>query len=479
MKKKEVEKHSIILIGATGDLARKKLLPALFRLFDHGVLGSCPLICVGRRAISKDSYLDLIDFSEAEKISKSKLSSFKKLITYTALDLNSDDFEEFNSIVEKEEGKYNVKNNRMFYLSISPELFGSAVEMLDRSGLLSGNKKCVFEKPFGSDYESSKVLTKTVSKIFKEKEIYRIDHYLGKEIVQNLVVFRFSNSLFEHVWNTDFIEHVQINLSETVGVETRAEYYDTAGAIKDMVQSHILQVLSLVGMESPKSFDSKSIRDEKVKVLKKLCTVKSKDLNVGQYTAGDWKKSYREEDGVEKDSKTETYVAFKTWIDTPRWKNTPFYIRTGKRLNKKYAEVNLVMRERENKLFPKEGIPNVISIRIDPQDGVVMVFNTKPPGSKNGIQPVSMEYCHKCEFGANTPQAYETLFEEIFKGDQTLFAREDEIEESWKFVDSLLEVAKGKQLSFYKSGTNGPVEDDKLLKKYNREWKLIERRFSI
>ena len=472
--KEEIEKQTIILFGATGDLAKRKLLPALAKMFENGQLNDMPIIATGRQELSTEEYLDEMDF---KKICKGEhLDQFKKQISYHSLPVDMKDAEKLYEIVSKADKKHNCKGNTLFYLSIASELFIPSLDMIEKSGLLkNGKNKIAFEKPFGHDLKSSENLNKEIMNHFKEEEVYRVDHYLGKELVENIIVFRFSNAIFEEVWNNKFVDNIQITLMEELGVINRGEYYDATGAIRDMVQNHMLQLLSLTTMEFPECIGPKCVRDEKLKVLKKIKIPKKEDIVVGQY------EGYHSEKSVSPDSNTETFVAFKTEIKNKRWKGVPIYLRTGKSLEKKYSEINIILKDVSHKLFAQPNTlrdNNVISIRIEPQDGLVIKFNAKKPETREELYPVAMEFCHECEFGGNTPQAYETLLPEILKGNQTLFARSDEIRESWKFTDKLRNTIKNKKPIIYKKGSSGPKEADELLQKSKHHWIKIMRKFS-
>jgi glucose-6-phosphate 1-dehydrogenase len=363
-------------------------------------------------------------------------------------------------------------------------------EKMKKGGLLQGKgwKRVVYEKPFGYDLKSARKLNRCVTSVFQEKEIYRIDHYLGKELVQNILVLRFANSLFEQIWNKKFIDHIQITIAEKVGVGERGRYYDHVGAVRDMVQNHLLQVLSLVAMEPPVSIQADAIRDKKVKVLRVLRKSKPSDIVIGQYGRGkvDGKtvKAYREEAFVNANSDTETFAALKVCLDNKRWKGVPFYIRTGKRLKERLAEVNLVLKDVACKLFCSNETffgPNIVSLRIQPQEGFAVRFNVKKPGPVLYPFPVSMEFSHKAEFGMNTPEAYKILLHEIMLGSQTLFTRWDGVEESWKFADRLLKIVKNKTKNFpnYRAGTFGPKEAEDLLHRDGRNWIVFERKVKV
>lgn len=478
---KKDEKCMMVLFGATGDLTKRKLMPALFRLYQKGFLNkSTPIACIGRRPISRSEFMELLNMSKfiPEALKK---PSFLKLIHYHQIDFESKSHSEFIKFTKSLESKYNCTGNKIFYLAMPPTLFGPTIHILDESGILKGKgwKRVVFEKPFGRDLKSARALNKQVSSVFKEEQIYRIDHYLGKELVQNIMVFRFANSIFEQIWSRKFIDHVQITIAETDGVGSRAGYYEKSGAIRDMLQNHALQVLAMIAMESPLTINADDIRDMKVQVMKALRPLDKNDLVLGQYSDGVIEKKkvkgYRKEPNVNPKSNIETYSALKLHIDNPRWQGVPFFIRSGKRMASKYAEVNLILKDVTCNLFCTEEVvesPNIITIRIQPNEGIAIKFNSKFPGAGVKIHPVVMDFCHTCLFGLNTPEAYETLLHEIMTGDQTLFTRWDEVEYSWRYVDPILKLADNlrKKIPKYKSGTFGPKQADELLRRNDRSW---------
>ncbi|MBR9706337.1 glucose-6-phosphate dehydrogenase, partial [Candidatus Pacearchaeota archaeon] len=447
-----MEDNIFILFGATGDLAKKKLIPALYNLYVKG--HSLPIICVSRRIISKAEYIRLLDLdSNVKNLNKEKLKGFLKNLQYIEFDLQKGNSKDLgNKVINIVQGN-NLKGNMIFYLAISPLLFNDAVKSIKNSGLLKkkGYKRIAFEKPFGEDLKSAKEINRNIKKVFREKEIFRIDHFLGKELVQNISVLRFTNSLLKPQWNNKFIDHVQITLSENFGVEGRGNFYDKYGAIKDVVQNHMLQIFSLIAMEEPKKLLSNDIRNEKIKVLKKVEKIKGKNVVQGQY------KGYKKVGGVGKNSKTETFAAIKFFVDNKRWKNAPFYFLTGKNMKRNLVTVLIQFKKAKCLLF--EDIcdfgPNHLLIEVQPREGFHININAKSPGKEN-IEPIEMNFCHKCKFGPETPEAYENLFLDIIKGDQSTFVRTDEIEESWKIVDGI----KKNKLYHYKKGSY-PKEADK------------------
>jgi glucose-6-phosphate 1-dehydrogenase len=479
----EIDNCMLVLFGATGDLTKRKLMPALYSLYARGITRGMPVVCLGRRNLSRGQFIKLLSFNEfIPHADKKLLRGFLKSIRYVQVDLSAQDFSDFRNSVERIDKEYSCKGNRVFYLATPPSLFERITEVLESSSLMKGKgwKRVVYEKPFGYDLRSARKLNKCIRSVFNEKQIYRIDHYLGKELVQNILVLRFANSIFEQIWNNRFIDHVEITLSETVGVEGRGKYYEKAGVIRDMVQNHVLQILSLTAMEPPKSLSAAAIHDEKVRVLKSLQRLSPEELVVGQYGSGviNGKKvaPYIKEPNVAPDSKTATFAALKVFVNTKRWRGVPFYLRTGKSLGASYEEVNLVLKDVSCDLFCKnKGFKgqNVINIKIKPDEGISIMFNSKIPGSMK-LHTVRMEFCHKCEFGTNTPAAYEKLLHEIFLGDQTLFTRWDEVEASWKFIDHILKIAKNRTPSLYRARSAGPPEAGELLQKDGHQWVLFE-----
>jgi glucose-6-phosphate 1-dehydrogenase len=324
--------------------------------------------------------------------------------------------------------------------------------------------KIIIEKPFGNNLPTAKLLNRQLCSVFKEDEIYRIDHYLGKESVQNLFALRFANKLFESGWNSKNIENIQITVSEKLGVERRGEYYDRYGALKDMVQNHLLQILTLISMEPPKSFTAKEIKAEKVKVLKAI-SFPTKSIVFGQYVKGRSGTDYRNEPEVNPSSRTETYVALKAMINNKRWKNMPFYLRTGKNLNKKFTEI--IVNYKSSNI---DVMPNVLIIRLQPEEGILLKFNIKEPGNKFEIKEVNMDFCHECMFRMNSPEAYEKLLYDTLLGDTTLFTRWDEAEYAWKLIDPIAKNWKNKRPFSYRTGSFGPKEADKILEK-GHKWR--------
>jgi glucose-6-phosphate 1-dehydrogenase len=456
----------ITIFGATGDLTKRKLIPALFNLYRQGKLKDTKIIAVGRKPLTDESIRD-----ELKQFVKGDWNSFKGLITYHQLEFH--DVKAYDAL----KAKLGSEQQRLFYLATAPESFPVIIKQLHRTGVASKNPKgwhrVVFEKPFGHDLKSARQLNKEITAIFNEKQIYRIDHYLGKEFVQNILVLRFTNPIFESLWDARHIDNVQIISIESDGVLERGGYYDQSGALRDMVQNHLLQLLSLTAMEMPKSLDADDIRNQKIKALKsvKLSTDLKKNVVLGQYTAGGNIPDYRNEKDVKPYSATETFVAMKLALNNKRWKGVPFYLRTGKALTHKYAEIAITFKQTPCKLFhgPKGNLAtNTLVIRIQPDEGVKLQFNLKEPDQDAAAAPYSMDFSHEAEFGMNTPEAYERLLYDVLRGDQTLFTRWDEVEHAWKIVDKVRSCKS--PLQFYKAGTHGPEAALQLLKRDGRDW---------
>lgn len=474
---------AIYLFGATGDLSRRKLIPALYNLFERDILGEqTPIICIGRRHISNSEYIDHLDLSSSIPDSnKNILNRFIRQIHYFSVDLQSDEVAEFNRRRIELEKKSGVQGNRLFYLATSASLFEDVIALIKKTDLLEGEgfNRVVFEKPFGRDVASADHLNETISSVFKENEVYRIDHYLGKELVQNILVLRFANPFLNEVWNNHFIDHVQITVAEEIGVEERAEYYDNYGVLRDMVQNHLLQVLSLVAMDEPVSLKAEDIRQEKTTILKALKSPDPDDVILGQYGRGSVQSrevpGYRSEAKVVENSRTETFAALKVDIPTERWEGVPFYLRTGKRLASTYSEVSLVLKTRGCHLFNHDGrhpAPNVITVRVKPDEGIIINLNGKEPGANLQIHPITLSFCHYCQFGTNSAEAYEMLLQQVLLGDQTLFISWPEIRESWKIIDTVRATTENKRNVFpnYRAGSMGPELSDTLLIREGRAW---------
>jgi len=483
----------IVLFGATGDLAKRKLFPAFYSLYREGKLSEkFAVIGIARRGrtdeqFQQDVLESIREFARHQPENDTEWKRFADHFRYMSLDIqDTDGFRQLNALADEMDKRFAVGGNRLFYLALAPELFGPVSHNLKAGGLLesAGWHRLVIEKPFGYDLESAEKLNEELGKVFPEEDIYRIDHYLGKEMVQNIEIIRFTNAFFEPVWNNRYISNVQITLSETVGVEDRGGYYDTAGALRDMGQNHMLQMVTMMAMEPPAVLHPEAVRDEKVKVLKSLRLYKDGDdvrRNVvrGQYTAGEVKgkalRGYVEEDKVPADSKTETYFAAKIFVDNFRWAGVPFYVRTGKRLPAKTTEVVVEFKNVPDNVYlaSKHTLqPNLLVFRVNPVEGVYIKFNAKAPGSEELILPVAMDFFHSSATGINTPEAYERLLHDAIRGDSTYFTRWDEVASAWRFVDRIASAWKetDEDLQLYAAGTWGPEAADKLLHEAGHHW---------
>lgn len=484
MKVSNMNSNTFVIFGGTGDLTHRKLMPALYNLLkENNLPRSFAVVSIGRRNLSREEYLEQIKTSIITygryPFDEDTWSELRNLIYYKQMDFTDiSEYELLKSFLNEVDIKHHTNGNRIYYLAVAPEFFEVIVDNLVKTNLNKHEGKftrVMIEKPFGRNLQSAIYLNQKIIEVFGEENTYRIDHYLGKEMLQNIMVIRFANSLFEPVWNKDYIEQIQITASETIGVGSRGNYYENAGAIRDMVQSHLLQLLSLIAMERPKDLSPNSVRDEKVKVLQKLKPTNKEDIKKsvvrGQY------KSYRHEPNVSPISNTETFVALKLEVDTPRWKNVPFYVRTGKKLPRKAIEIIIQFKHPEKMLYDNlTSIPNMLIIKVQPQEGIYLVFNAKKPGTKNTIIPVQMDFCQNCDVGINTPEAYERLLLDAFNGDSTLFARWDEVLYSWKFIDAIIETWQDDNVNLphYEDGSYGPEEANALLARDGREWINLE-----
>ncbi|MDF2698891.1 MAG: glucose-6-phosphate 1-dehydrogenase [Haloplasmataceae bacterium] len=467
---------TLVIFGGTGDLTHRKLIPALYNLeHDSNLSENFAVVTIGRRDYTDQEYREELKQSTKSfsrfSLNESTWEKLQNRLYYKKLDFtNKDNYCELNNYLLTIDNLHQTGSNRIYYLAVAPEYFANIVDSLrsDCMKVPHAFERVVIEKPFGRDLESATFLNNKIVNAFTEANTYRIDHYLGKEMLQNIMVIRFANIFFEPLWNNKYIEQVQISSNETIGVETRGEYYEKSGAIRDMLQSHMFQLLSLITMEKPNDLSPTSIRDEKVKVLKEL---KNKNVVRGQY------EGYRQEKRVADDSNTETFVALKVEVDNQRWKGVPFYIRTGKKMPKKSTEIVIKFNKSDNLLYDSTHLSdNLLVIKVQPMEGVFFQFNAKKPGTQHKIIPVQMDFCQNCQVGINSPEAYERLLFDVMRGDQTLFARWDEVEYSWKFVDHIIEkwIKEEPHFPNYKTGTWGPIEADELLTEDNHEWINLE-----
>lgn len=482
----------LVIFGASGDLTHRKLVPALFELYLQRRLPSeFALLGCARRPWSDEVFRQKMADALGEKANENRLSwdQFVAGLFYEPVDLQQpEDLVKLGHRLEEIDRLRATRSNRTFYLSVSPKFYGSGCKALADAGLLSDPKRSrvVIEKPFGRDYGSAQALNRVVQSCGQENQIFRIDHYLGKETVQNILVLRFANTIFEPIWNRNYISSVQITAAETVGVEERANYYESSGALRDMVQNHLTQMLAITAMEPPGRFDPEAIRNEKAKVLLAARLAdESEPWNCcirGQYAPGGTKEDplagYRQEPGVDAISTTETYVAMKLFIDNWRWQGVPFYVRTGKRLAKRLSEVVLTFREAPVHLFDAAGggpTANQLILRIQPDEGAEFHFEVKSPGSGMRSRPVDMEFSYDESFGEPSDEGYVRLLADAMLGDPTLFTRSDEVEAAWRLYTPLLELIEDSpwQLPIhpYESRTWGPAAADALLANDGLLWR--------
>ena len=489
------EPCSIVIFGATGDLTHRKLIPALYNLWLDGALPHS-LNVVGFARRDKTDEVFRAELAEAARkfsrqpVTEDGWENFAQMISYHRSEFDyTAGYEQLAQRLEQMDAVRGTRGNRLFYLAASPDQFAVILENLRRSGLnqrATGWARVVVEKPLGSDLASATQLNHLIEASFPESETYRIDHYLGKETAQNIMVLRFANSIFEQLWNSRYIQHVQITASEPLGVEGRAGYYEKAGALRDMVQNHLLQLLCLTAMEPPVSLDANSVRDEKVKVLRSLRPIASADVSLytvrAQYGAGAINGrrvlAYRDEANVNPESETETYVALLMHVDNWRWAGVPFLVRVGKRLPKAATEIAVHFKSAPPVLFAALGqhpVDNVLVIRIQPDEGISLRMSAKLPGAAVRIEPVKMDFHYGTSFGKATPEAYERLLLDAMSGDATLFARRDEVEEAWKFIDQIRAAwdAGVCPLAIYSAGTWGPTEADELAKRAGAVWRRL------
>jgi glucose-6-phosphate 1-dehydrogenase len=479
---------TLVIFGATGDLARRKLMPALYNLAHEGALPErFSLIGVSRRDQSDDDFRDLAreaikEFSRREP-DEQVLEGLLERLRYIGFSFDDGDGYKTlaKAIDEIDEANGGEPLNRAYYLSTAPEYFPVIIQALKAAGLNGHDKadvRAVIEKPFGTDLKSARRLQQVVSSVFRERQVFRIDHYLGKETVQNIMAFRFANYMFEPVWNRNYIDHIQITAAEDLGIGSRAEYYDQAGALRDLVQNHMLQLLTFVCMEPPTSFEANKVRDEKVKVLGAIRPPSPEDVAVNtvraQYTrgvvGGEEVPGYLEEEGVPSDSQTETYAALKLEVHNWRWAGVPIVLRTGKRLSRKVTEIAVQLKPVPHLAFASDGSvgvqPNQLILTVQPNEGVSLSLAAKIPGTRMRIRPVNMEFLYGTSFMSQSPEAYERLILDAMRGEATLFTRNDEALAQWAIIDPILKTWREQgepPLETYEAGTPGPAAADRLL----------------
>ncbi|MGH2809183.1 MAG: glucose-6-phosphate dehydrogenase [Actinomycetota bacterium] len=471
----------VVIFGASGDLAQRKLFPALHNLQAEGMIPrkTC-VVGTSRTEISDEEYArtmrDAVEEHSRLEVTAESWEGLNEDLSYVPGDVNDDDlFRRLKQRLEEIDESSGTSGNRVWYMATLPRFFPVIAEQIAKAGLLDtgGWQRLVVEKPFGRDLESARELNDLLLANLAEDQIYRIDHYLGKETVQNLLVFRFANAIFEPIWNRRYIDHVQITVGETLGVGSRGSFYDQTGALRDVAQNHLLQLLALTAMEPPVAWDADAIRDEKVQVLK--ATRRWTETECENVVARGQYEGYHDEPGVDKKSSTETFVAMEMRVDNWRWAGVPFFVRTGKKLPSKSTEISIQFQRVPHLLFAKTAVeqldPNVLVIRIQPDEGFSLTFGTKVPGPEVEVQTVDMDFDYETRFGSGTPEAYERLLEDCMLGDATLFARADEIEQAWEIVDPVLKYwERGGKPGSYAPGAWGPRSADELLER-GRHWR--------
>jgi glucose-6-phosphate 1-dehydrogenase len=488
----------LVLFGSTGDLAHRKVIPAMYHLWRTNLLPhEFVLLAIGRRPYDDEGFRDevrssLEQFSRALPLDEPAWQSFRKQIRYHKLDFDDPSgFETLSTRLDELDEAEGTRGNRLYYLATQPSQFAELIAQLGRVGLDherhdGGWRRVIIEKPFGHDFDSARKLNREVGKVFRESQVYRIDHYLGKETVRNLLVFRFGNGIFEPLWNRRYVDHVQITVGESIGIENRGAFYEETGAVRDVLQNHLLQLVSLVAMEPPATFQADALRDEKVKVIRAIGTHPADpatEVIRGQYgpgwVAGQPVPGYRQEPDVDTQSETETFVAARLTIDDWRWSGVPFFVRTGKRLPKRATEIAIQFRAVPHHLFKDtsaEPDANLLAIRIQPDEGIMLRFGAKVPGLGLNVRSVTMDFTYGSAFNVDSPDAYETLILDALQGDASLFTRGDEVEEAWAIVDPFIDAwANDAPPAFpnYEAGTWGPEEADELLAREGRRWRRI------
>lgn len=491
----------MVIFGVTGDLTARKLMPSLYDLaVAHPLPEGFSIVGVSHRDWNDDTFRDAmheaVKNNSRSPVTEESWNLFSRGLYYVQGDFDNDTvYTELTDRLQRIDEERRAQGNRLFYLATSPTFYGPIIRHLGASGLADRQDiyynrpdnwhRIVVEKPFGRDVESARALNAEIGSVFSERQIYRIDHYLGKETVQNVLAFRFANTLFEPVWNRQYVDHVQITVAEAIGVEGRGVYYEDSGALRDMVQSHILQLLAVIAMEPPALFNGNALRDEKVKVLRAVVPPVGEEVNVrtvrGQYEAGFVSgrgvEAYRDEKGVRPQSRTETYAAMELAIDNWRWAGVPFYLRTGKRLPRRVTEIAIEFKQVPHLMFQSIGdldlSPNVITMRIQPDEGIALKFAAKVPGPTTQLRPVRMDFLYGSSFGEAGPDAYERLLLDAMLGDPTLFARRDEVETAWTLMQPILDSWEDLPVPVYpyEAGTWGPSKGDALMRRDRREWR--------
>jgi glucose-6-phosphate 1-dehydrogenase len=476
---------SIVIFGASGDLTKRKLIPSLFHLYCKGRLPKMfRIVGYGTTDFSDDSFRKHLkegirDFSDIQ-FSDKEWTDFASHLAYLKSGYTTEEYEKLNEFLKAWQGE---EGNRIYYMATPPDVFPKIIDLLGDTKQLKedhGYRRVVIEKPFGTDLDSAKKLNEQIHRVLKETQIYRIDHYLGKETVQNILVTRFANTIFEPLWNRNYIDHVEITVAEKVGVEHRGRFYDKVGILRDMFQNHLLQLLMLVAMEPPVSFEATALRNEKVKVLSAILPMKEKEIINATVRAQ--YQGYHKEEGVDPSSTTPTFGAVRLFVNNWRWQGVPFYLRSGKNLKEKLSQVTIEFKCPPHLLFPKqEGgmTPNMLVLYLQPDEGVHWRFEAKVPDTVAELRSVDMEFHYSDSFGKTAlPDAYERLLLDTITGDASLFTRADEVETAWGIIDPIIKVweAQKEPLAFYEPGTWGPKEADELLAKDGRSWSMWDGR---
>jgi glucose-6-phosphate 1-dehydrogenase len=482
----------VVIFGASGDLTKRKLLPALFHLEQEGLLpDSFAVVGVARRDISAAFSADMTDGimkGGGVDANDVKLKKFMDRVKYFTTNFDDDaGFEKLKGFLADIDDEFGTRGNRLFYLAVAPEYFAGITERLAKHGMTKAATSAqwmhvIIEKPFGNDLESARTLNDEINRVLSEDQIFRIDHYLGKETVQNILVFRFANGIFEPIWNRNFIDHVEITAAECIGIEGRGPFYESAGALRDVLQNHVMEVLSFIAMEPPDNFESNAVRTEKLKVWHAIEPIHVEDTVRGQYgpgrAEGEKVIGYREEDRVNPESNTETFVAMKLQIENWRWAGVPIYLRAGKRMAKRVTEVTVTFRQPPLHMFKSSKTttpvgPNVLKMRIQPDEGISLTFGAKVPGPTTNVMPVEMNFSYADSFGKSTANGYERLLLDAMLGDGTLFAHRDGVEATWALMTPILEAWEQRPPSDfpnYDAGSWGPASADALLKRDRRKW---------